>query len=398
MDDDTEEARLLGNGEPRTILFGVDGKTLLLIDPKSGSVKRWKIGTAAPENVLTISNAADVVRWEQSRDGRRLLVMHSTPTTIRAEVLDLVTGRVCFDHSLPSQRDYWISHNRTSMSPDGCWLARGAGAYGSADCKDVLLFNLETGKPAERLSLPDYAFSPVWHPDSRTLAVSGWNSGQVFVWDVPSRKPLHTLREQKGGGTVLSMGSSGQLMTGSGTWGEGTVFWHPHTGKSLLRSPQSYHSRGKLQDGRIFTCERKNTQISVHIVEPSPILRILVPSPMTRGECRAVEFHKDGRLLAVGHHNGVSLFDLTTGIEIGQLPLGYNLYAKFDPSNGDLLTYGMRGLYRWPVQINRDSPEIIVGPPRLLGPGSKRGDCAARHQRRWENDRRRELLRGRHLP
>ena len=174
------------------------------------------------------------------------------------------------------------------------------------------------------------------------------------------------------------MSSSGQLLTSTSNWSGGQVFWHPHTGKPLLRTRFRYAPDATVQDGRLFDVAIDKTRLTLPTVEPSPVFRTFVPDPagLPLLQCRDVTVHPNGRLIAVGHSNGVSLFDLPTGLEVGLLDLKWNLFAHFDPSNGDLLTYGPRSLFRWPVRIKTGTPEtIVVGSPRWLGAGSIVGNA-----------------------
>jgi WD40 repeat protein len=366
--DDAVVARLPGAGRARKIVFGADGRTLLLHDTKSGVLERWQIGGPAPTKVATIST--DVAQWRQSRDGRRLLALHPSPQGNWCEVLDMPAGRPRFEYR-SAIRDNTIG-TLAALSPDGHWLAWVDGTYGSPQRNRVLLFDLDsdTKSPARTLLNPGNVASPVWHPDSRTLAIGNTNTNDVYVWDAPSGRRLLTLGDQKGGAPVLGMSPSGQLLTSWSHWaGLGPVFWHPHTGKLLLRTSFPWSAATPVQDGRLYTASIEKTQIILRTVEPSPVFRTLVPDPAgpPRRDCRDVTIHPAGRLLAVGHSNGVALFDLLTGLQVGRLNLGWNLFARFDPSNGDLLTYGQRGLFRWPVRITPGEPETItVGPPRVL--------------------------------
>jgi serine/threonine protein kinase/WD40 repeat protein len=362
LEDDEEVARLSGAGHARTILFGTDGQTLLLHEHDSGALQRWTIGGPAPKTVATIADG--VCLWQQSRDGRRLLALHQSAQGTRAEVIDLPSGRFRFEHRSPTH-DAWKTRWRAALSPDGKWLAVADGVYGSPQRNRLLLFDLDTGKRAGELASPQ-AFAPAWHPDSRTLAVANWDGG-INLWDAPAGKLLRTLSDQLGGEPTLAMSPSGQLLTSMGSWNGGQVFWHPLTGKPLLRTPFRYFMTQTVQDGRQYEVAIDKTQLTLHTVEPSPVFLTLV----SNGSCHEVTVHPGGRLLAVGKMNGVSLFDLPTGLEIGHLDLGDNRSVRFDPSTGDLLTYGVRGLFRWPVRITPGSPDaIVVGPPRLLGPGS----------------------------
>jgi WD40 repeat protein/tetratricopeptide (TPR) repeat protein len=227
-----------------------------------------------------------------------------------------------------------------------------------------LLFNLDTAKLAGELPNRQ-AFAPAWHPDSRTLAVAEWNGG-IKLWDAPAGKLLRTLSDQIGGEQILTMSPSGQLLTSMSRWNGGQVFWHPHTGKPLLRTPFRFVMTQTVQDGRLYEVAIDKTRVTLHIVEPSPVFRTFVPASF----CHEVAVHRGGRLLAVGTETGVALLDLPTGLEIGHLDLGYNYCVRFDQLNGDLLTYGVHGLLRWPVRITPGSPDVVVGRARLLGPGS----------------------------
>ncbi len=381
LEDDEEVARLPGNGQARRILFGMDGQSLLLHEPQSGALERWTIGGPAAEKVAllpqeTRDESPHTWGFQQSRDGSRLLVLNLTAGGSRARVLELPSGKIAFDQER-SVRDGFLPH-LAAMSPNGRWLAWVDGTYGSSQRSQVSLFNLATGKSKGVLTNPGNVVSPAWHPDSRTLAVGSANTSEVYVWDAPSGKRLHTLRDLKGGNPYLAMSASGQLLTSMSAWTGGQVFWHPHTGKPLLRTPYRFALQLSVQDGRQYQAVVNQTRIALHIAEPSPVFRAFVPDPAgpEQRSIRDVAIHRDGRLLAVGHTSGVSLIDLATGLEVGRLDLGWTLYLRFDPSSGDLLTSGTAGLLRWPIQVTAGDPEkVVVGPPRSL----------TRQRRVWSN-------------
>src|SRR5207249_10218588 len=80
------------------------------------------------------------------------------------------------------------------------------------------------------------------------------------------------------------------------------------------------------------------------------------------------------RLLAVGTGEGVSLWDLATGKEVGSLPIGHTEYVLFD-GTGALLTSGPSGVRRYSVSEEPGPAEeagrpgllrVRIGPPELL--------------------------------
>jgi serine/threonine protein kinase/WD40 repeat protein len=365
LEDDREVAHLAGEGKRRRVLFGADGRTLLLFVPQAQVLQFWTIGGPPPRQIATVAKPLN--SWQLSRDGRRLLLLHRAPEGNWAEVLDIPSGRRCFEHrtkivdpALPAL---------AALSPDGRILAWVDGGYNTQRRKRLLLFNVDTKEKPRILQHAGNVANPVWHPDGRTLAIGNTDTNAIYVWDVVAGKCFLTLTDQKGGAPMLGMSWSGQLLMSRSGWGSGQVFWHPHTGRALLRTSFARSLTETVYDGRQFGREITGERITLHIAEPSPVFRTLVPDPggLTRRECRDVTVHPAGRLLAVGHSGGVSLFDLATGLEVGRLPLGWTLYARFDPASGDLLTFGHTGLLRWPVQLTSGEPEkVTVGPPRLL--------------------------------
>jgi WD40 repeat protein/tRNA A-37 threonylcarbamoyl transferase component Bud32 len=380
LHDDVEVSRLPGTGKPRTIVFGADGKTLLLHDRSTGDLERWQIGSTAAEKLATITNddtkdwGKNIWGWQQSRDGSRLLSLHFLPEGSRAIVIDVPSGKVCFEHKLPV-RDAGLM-GLASLSPDGRWLAWVDGNYGTAQRNLVLLFDVDAGKHVSTLKNAGNVYSPVWHPDCRTLAVGNSNTCEIYVWDALAGKRIHALRDQTGGNPYLGMSSSGQLLTSRSSWTNGQVFWHPHTGKPLLRTPFPFSITSNVQDGRQFEASIDKNRIILRVAEPGPVYRTFVPDSTaapgpTQRECHDVAIHRDGRLLAVGHTTGVSLIDLPTGLEVAKLNLGRNPFVRFDAATGDLLTHGLRGLMRWPVQVTPGEPhKVEVGPARILRPGT----------------------------
>src|SRR5262249_44574399 len=237
-------------------------------------------------------------------------------------------------------------------------LAIWLGAWGDRERQVVRILDLDQGKvQAELVMNPRMQTHGQlsWHPDGRTLAVA--YAQVVVLWDVPSGRPFRVIDEHKGGGLAVSMSRSGQLMSTYSAWAGGVKFWHPHTGKLLLNLPgMGVHPTAPAPDGRMYTHRLEGTRLQLWATEPSPVLRVLVRGPARgrlAGRYDDNSIHRDGRLLATGSSQGVSLFDLSRGVDVGHLDIG-PASGKFVPSSGDLLTYGPHGLLRWPVRLGPD--------------------------------------------
>jgi serine/threonine protein kinase/WD40 repeat protein len=378
LSDDGEIASLKGRGAPCAIGFGRDGQSLLLFDQGSGAVEHWKIGSATRRRLTTSPRPAILVGSQQCDDGQRLLLVELAPRQVQFRVLETDSGSSLFDRTFSigevPPRNRWRIGWRGALSPDGRRLAVAHGEYGSAERNNLLIFDVQSGKQTATLKHSSNVFAPVWYPDNRTVAVGDWDSAAVFIWAADSGGvPARALLELKGGEPFLGASCSGQLLAGYAGWRSNAVLWHPITGKQVLRGCPTVTE--PTLDGRLFSYRLIGDTFTLAIAEPSPIFRIFVPDP-ARGDTRGVTVHPNSRLLAVGHSSGVTLLDLATGLEAAQLTLGCNLFARFDPSSGDLLTYGRLGLYRWPLHTDAASPnQVTVGPSQFLGSGSKGSDA-----------------------
>jgi hypothetical protein len=153
---------------------------------------------------------------------------------------------------------------------------------------------------------------------------------------------------------------------------------HGATGRPLLSVPTAYYQPLPGTDtppfcdrpgSRLYGCRIDGTRLQLWVIDPAVECRTLVCDPVRGdvGDYWRQAIHRDGRLAAVGTSTGVTLLDLATGVDVGHLDLGHNFNVAFDPATGDLLTYGERGLFRWPVRAVADAPDRLrLGPPQDL--------------------------------
>jgi WD40 repeat protein len=167
-----------------------------------------------------------------------------------------------------------------------------------------------------------------------------------------------------------AMNRTGELMVSWSTWAGGMKVWHPTTRRLLLSMPnQDVGFTHAAADGRLAGYRIDGTRIQLWVLEPARECRTLVRDPLRppMQEYRLNSIHKSGRLAAAGTANGVTLFDLAAGLDVGYLPIGLNWNVAFDPVSGDLLTSGQMGVMRWPVQSVAEAPgRWTIGPPKSL--------------------------------
>jgi WD40 repeat protein len=371
--DDVEIARRPGEGPQIGIdSFDEGGRALVLLDSSDKSRRRWRF--LAREDVALGKQPAGFSEdsWTITTADQKLLVTLHQKTGV-VGVHDLATGK----HLRDIRFGKWMAGTEPvpqflyDMHPWRHELALTLGGWDDPDRQIVRVLDLDQGRvKAELVMNPRMRTygQPAWYPDGRTLAVA--YVPVVVLWDVPSGKYFHVIDGHKGGALFASVSHSSQLLSTYSLWARGVKFWHPYTGKPLLSLPSmEVHPSAPSPDGRMYTSRTTGTRLELWATEPSPVLRVLVRNPIRGrlGEYRRPSVHRDGRLLAVGSSDGVSLFDLAGGCDVGHLDLGSNLTVQFDPATGDLLTFGALGLLRWPVRSDPEFPQRLrIGPPQRL--------------------------------
>jgi WD40 repeat protein/tetratricopeptide (TPR) repeat protein len=359
--DDHEALRLPGDGKPAWL--HVPAGQRLLVVWRGKKVEGWHLGERRREFTISVDGPPDVFRVSQ--DGRSLAATFGGVLTIYG----LPDGKIRRRDKLP-HHEAWME-----FSPDGNHLALVSGPYqnpfsinraGPIALRSLLrVFDVHSTAPPRVLRHPDVIHSFAWYPDSRTIAGGGWNvSNEIHVWDVPSGKKVAEFTTQKGGNPFVNINRTGDVLASRAAWGAGGAkLWHPLTGQELLTLPRSSaHFYVAGPDGRLFSREVSGTKIRLTECVPGQAHRVLVRGLLAEKgkQYKAPAIHPGGRLLAVSMETGVGLWDLTSGQELGFLPLGDTETAVFD-SSGVLWTYGDTGMLRWPVRAGPGAYEI--GPP-----------------------------------
>jgi len=168
-----------GSGEPISTVrgeggvvgqsFDADGALVAASWPDEGVVR---IADPTSGTLVRTVDGLDRGPWDTalSPDGRRVLV--GMIGWDEARIFDVGTGDLVY--VLPKHR---YSVNTVSWSPDGRWIATGAGD------SSIRVWNAATGELEERLVGHTGIVNTVdWAPDSRRL-VSGGSDGTARVWE-----------------------------------------------------------------------------------------------------------------------------------------------------------------------------------------------------------------------
>lgn len=347
------------------------GADSLLVVRRDGGLVRWHASTGHVHR-LRSEGGSPVFRTRLADDGRRLLLVCGTVDSPRLafEVLDLADGRRLYRGDLLSAPGPWVSAWRVDLAPDGRRLAWVKGPYRTPEGRDVGIILLDEGREEAVLHHEGPCGYLGWHPDGQTLAVGGTESSTVHLWDAPRGRRLRDLHDLRGGEPCPEFSSDGQLLAARSDWGRGLTVWGPSLTRPVLRVADTVSAFPFRGGGRLGVWQAEGRRVRLDLLEASPILRTLVRGlarPPGLRDWRGLAVHPGGRLLAVGTHQGVSFFDLDTGLDVGFLDVGMVHQPRFAADSGDLLVAGAKSISSWPVRSDPEDPaHLRLGPPRVL--------------------------------
>jgi serine/threonine protein kinase/WD40 repeat protein/tetratricopeptide (TPR) repeat protein len=210
-----------------------------------------------------------------------------------------------------------------------------------------------------------------WSRDGRLLAIANSN-GQVFVWNVERGQLASVLQGHTDKVVVCRFATTGTLLV-THSWDGTTRFWDAATGDSLVRM-EGQDFQGFSPDSRLLASRRDTTLGLVDVAHGQEVCTLnpgLIgnrATPRDSGFAYAADFSPDDRLAALATPAGVHLYDVRSGELLAELKTGDAGSVLFEPQGRAVITYGPRGLFRWPMRRDLENePNVMrVGPPELL--------------------------------
>jgi serine/threonine protein kinase/WD40 repeat protein/Tfp pilus assembly protein PilF len=237
--------------------------------------------------------------------------------------------------------------------------------------REVRIIDVETGRALARWTENVGNEGMSWSSDGRLLAV-GDADDRLFIWDV-ERGRLASVSQGHTGEVRGCLFAPATHLLATWSWGDTTRFWNAATGEFLASARQG-QPVGFSHDGRrlaFYDSSHLGVWEVSHgedVLTLSPCLVGNLPEAGGRGQIDMATYSPDGRLVAVSTEEAVYLYDGHADRELAQLNAGKCDGVVFDRHGRSLITYGVRGLFQWPI---RDDPAagsdaFTIGPPMLV--------------------------------
>jgi WD40 repeat protein len=297
-----------------------------------------------------------------SRDGRRLYTAGVDGTVIAWDLTgdSSVRRPFTFTHDRGFDRSY-DAHPGT-FSPDGRLIAVGLKGDGIAllDARRLTRSGallLDTGGEVKAL-----AFAP----DGRTLAAVT-SGGTATMWDLESRSPRHESIFVGGYRVAAAFSPDGATLTTTGVSG-GVNFRDVATGAGLgtLGRDAFYPTSGVAysSDGTLVAFAQTGGGVPRgEVWRVGTRSRVAVVRGGAEGDAYSVALSPDGSLLAIGGYpTVVRLWDVATGTLVHALRTGGSDALEFSRDGRILAVSGGRGASLWDVATG-----VQIGPSLTVG-------------------------------
>ncbi len=355
MNDDKELFRIPNfEAVPWWTFFSPDGRYL---GDKlgNGAIDIWDL-----EQKARIFRAPPSAAYSFFADGRQFMFASQEKGLI---VWDLVNGREV--RHLPLE----FRPERIIPDPKGGRIAVNATGPGP---HEVRIIDLASGRVLSRWTENAGKGAMAWSADGRLLAATD-RDNRTVVWDVERGQVASIFRGHPADKTCYLFAPASHLLATSG-WDPMTRFWNAADGEFLLSTPAS-NPLNFSTDGRRLALYHDGSHLGVYEVSHGDEVLTLNPglvgnqpkAPAQAQICLA-SFSPDGRLVAVLTEDAVYLYDPRTGRELAQLDAGRSEGVLFEGHGRSLITYGARGLFRWPIAADPGgaADTLLIGPPALL--------------------------------
>lgn len=355
--DDREVTRLPTDGPQARVYLGPSGKRLAVVQvlPATERLDVWDASAAPPRKVGEFSGQFG--KYLEFSPNDRRLAFHELGAGLRVVDLDTHQNQT-FAHS--TDDDY----RPLAFDAQGQRIAYG-------DHNLLRLGDLNTGKESAQIPLVDAIESISWHPSGQALVV-GVQTPELQFIDLLQPKASFPWRGPMVRGLTVSFFGRGDRLI-SNDWSNRARLWDV-AGRQELLAFTSF--------GRVFQIDAQDTFLAaptasivdlrlLKLFDPrgSHVLR-LTSSQSTFADYAALSpVDPIACAWAVDRDTGkwgLAMHDTTTGKAVATVRHPGSRPLRF-LDDGSLLTFGSKGLFRWPRTQGETARDLRFGPPVRVG-------------------------------
>ena len=329
-------------------------QSVVLAQPYS-FVDLWNLKGLRPTRVARLGSRGEACQFFRNDRGAVVVaaIERQDPTRLREYVV--ATGSLIRELRLPTPASYF------SPSPDGRWLA-----IAGYDHR-VHVIERSSGRTIDVLNFDVRVGSLAWHESERKLAAAAVPGGDISIWDLEKSQIVNRLRGGHREHIVTLEFQPGGSLLASWDWGNHLCLWNYRSEQLVLKDTARLVGRFTPDGKRCAVVASRNGQ--VHVIINDGKLRMLSAGADAAALFQA--FSADDRYLAVGTDDGLNLYEVVSGRELGRLEIGKTEYIAFLPDGQSLISSGPAGIHQWPLNVGGESPQsdingAEIGPPRLI--------------------------------
>jgi serine/threonine protein kinase/WD40 repeat protein/Flp pilus assembly protein TadD len=350
IEDDVEIVPLTFVPGETWLAFSSDGRYLLARGGAGGRLRVWDL--ASPERRVAF-DMVGYVGFAFHPDGCHLAVSYAS------------SGGSIYQIDLTSAKQSPQLLAKLGNAPANPVAFNPAGDRVAVIQKGMVsILDVKTGSVVSHLPQAKEVSNLAWHPRGNFLALVSGPS--IHVWDVMRQQRVSVLDGCRNGGIQVSFTPDGELLASDG-WESRLRLWNWRTGQQVLRQYGGSNVRFTAA-GHLIIVEGIHARLAD--VAAGPEYRSLVrqSNPAMDLSYWPGAIHPDGRLLALSMTDGVRMWDLQTGDEVGLIRMKSPAHIAFTASDG-LLTNGQAGLLYWPVRRLTTETGLQFGPPKYWQSG-----------------------------
>ena len=304
------------------IAFSPDGNFIVSMD--KSSIKLWDV--ASRREIRNLSGHTNIIKdIAFSPDGKII----ASVTDEELKLWNVSTGK-----EIRTIENYY-SMLSVAFSPDGKQIVTGGGG-------GIVIRDTATGQSIRSIDIRGVVFSFVFSADGKRIVSGG--TATVKLWDTATGNEIRTFQGHTNTVYAVAISPDGKLIASAST--DKTIkFWDAETGREIRSNQAGNNYYAQSLD---FSPDGKRL-VSAGALSGMTIWNTATGESIRSGNERSAVFSPDGKQLAVGNYNKLTLQDAESGLETGVFS-GFSkgvISAVFSPDNALIALGGLD----WTVKL-----------------------------------------------